>query len=823
MGENWLGKENGGRNFSPEMRLVLHNIGRYTEVTIEIPDPSPDRCLINVTGHNGAGKTTIFRALMWCMTDHDTDFDIPRHDAPNGSPINATLYWGNIVIYKQKSPNYTQVRINGTDGTFVDYNQDQAFAFLQNSCGTARIMQASCYLAANIQHPLLTVSANEKLEILRELALSSVDPTSAINNVAQLVQQYKQQFTSSSISLARDKANWEQQSQYAQWNLYIPPEGRNSALVRVAEIPSLLSREQARQARISTLGGQMDLLLRQIQGAPTEEPQEPDASRLSLLRTELQAWQIYETATVRNLRQSEKRQDLEKRVADLRSSLGTVPSTPVTPENLAEASKLWELWQKSSAAQDRLGVTDLSQSKSAIQALLEYRRFSHQSKTVDELTAQVQGMEIHNLTNLVAEEVALKERLMRKPRKCPHCSTMLSVEGDTLVIIPHPVAGAATVMSGEQVEDSKSLTEKLKQVQHKISLFQRRSALELSLHTAQSALPGHWQQLKDFIKLLPPQWHELSEDFLRSALQMESQQKPDSSPERISSLLRLQSLEASLAAETANLDIPATPGIPKAAVEMEIRQLESAIREYQTRKASFVVAMKSNEELSRVRAQLEDLSKEPSALPALQQELTSLQTQVSSWSFTDAMYAQKAEIEKKMAENQNLNNSLFNWNHIHQTLIEGKYFLVEHAISTINRALENIMPYLFDRVTMELKSEKEDSRHNKKSAIHVEITKHRSQPSVKVTSIKSFSGSEQKRLSLALTLACRAVSRTPLILLDEVFSTVDSDFCTQGRRVIRDHLKDVTGVCLIINHHDQEGAYDDQIRISDSAAQVPDG
>lgn len=80
-----------------------HNFGQIKELRIVFDDV--DSRPIVIYGQNGAGKSTIFRALLWCLT---------------GEVFGNEVYAGDIVRWGSKTGTRVQVRLQLGDGTIYD-------------------------------------------------------------------------------------------------------------------------------------------------------------------------------------------------------------------------------------------------------------------------------------------------------------------------------------------------------------------------------------------------------------------------------------------------------------------------------------------------------------------------------------------------------------------------------------------------------------------------------------------------------------------------------------------------------------------------------
>jgi len=72
-----------------------------------------------------------------------------------------------------------------------------------------------------------------------------------------------------------------------------------------------------------------------------------------------------------------------------------------------------------------------------------------------------------------------------------------------------------------------------------------------------------------------------------------------------------------------------------------------------------------------------------------------------------------------------------------------------------------------------------------------------------------LSGGEQDRLSLALTLAFSSLSKSPILLLDECLSSLDSKNKENALKCLRSDDK----IVITVDHEAVEGYYDYIVRV----------
>lgn len=146
---------------------------------------------------------------------------------------------------------------------------------------------------------------------------------------------------------------------------------------------------------------------------------------------------------------------------------------------------------------------------------------------------------------------------------------------------------------------------------------------------------------------------------------------------------------------------------------------------------------------------------------------------------------------------------------IKEALMKGEHMLLDSILMDINVTTNEILGQLFeDPITITLKSTKElKTVDNIKNEINISITYH----DIEFDDMKSLSGGEQSRVSLALTIAFATFSSFPMLILDESLSSLDVESKETAVETIKTYLPNK--IILFVNHDTTEGIYDSVINI----------
>nr|QBK93723.1 MAG: chromosome segregation ATPase [Pithovirus LCPAC406] len=129
---------------------------------------------------------------------------------------------------------------------------------------------------------------------------------------------------------------------------------------------------------------------------------------------------------------------------------------------------------------------------------------------------------------------------------------------------------------------------------------------------------------------------------------------------------------------------------------------------------------------------------------------------------------------------------------------------VEHDIlisfiNTINGYLENILNEIFPDACVIL------NMIDQRCKLRIYIR------GIEREKITSLSGGEHDRVSIALTIAYSISWQSPLIMLDECFSSLDSSLKSKCINMIRTHCPDK--IIIIVSHEEEHGLYDSVIEL----------
>lgn len=175
------------------LKLSLYQFRCWENISFKIPLNG----ITLIKGDSGAGKSTIFHSLDWCL------FGKMRLVAPNhleSSGIKAktsvTIEFPHILngsqviiqITRQKNPNRLLLNTNDISTTnSTTYEDKVAQSLIEDIFGSYDIWLASCYIGQGCRNSFLTAPNNGKMELLNSIAFHEEDPQIYIDKIDVLI------------------------------------------------------------------------------------------------------------------------------------------------------------------------------------------------------------------------------------------------------------------------------------------------------------------------------------------------------------------------------------------------------------------------------------------------------------------------------------------------------------------------------------------------------------------------------------------------------------------------------------------------------------
>ena len=149
-----------------------------------------DGQLILLAGASGAGKSTVFQSIYWCM--YGSMRNIYSNSVKAGK-ISVTIQMKECTIYRQGRPNLFRIVIN--DKVQSTYEDMVAQEMIDRMFGPKDLWKACCYIDQNSRCALLSGSNVERMDLLNKLSFSTDDPELCISRIDAEIKSMREKFS----------------------------------------------------------------------------------------------------------------------------------------------------------------------------------------------------------------------------------------------------------------------------------------------------------------------------------------------------------------------------------------------------------------------------------------------------------------------------------------------------------------------------------------------------------------------------------------------------------------------------------------------------
>jgi DNA repair exonuclease SbcCD ATPase subunit len=242
---------------------------------------------------------------------------------------------------------------------------------------------------------------------------------------------------------------------------------------------------------------------------------------------------------------------------------------------------------------------------------------------------------------------------------------------------------------------------------------------------------------------------------------------------------------------------------------MVLRQALTLVDEYERQTQIFrMEEAKHNHLLESYQSQIETITRELEADPALEIETTRAQIEALTQKLTLSERAHRAlswhaQITLERNELVELDTMVADLQVLRQYILKTECIILQQVVDTINAIIEDVCGTLFDRdinITLRLDKLLKSTKHIKQ-----EVNFIIEYQGGTYEALSQLSGGEEDRASLALTLALNRLSACPILMLDELLGSLDTNTKDAAIRTIREQTNHTV---LVIMHGGVEGIFD---------------
>lgn len=796
------------------MLVIIDSFRYHATYTLDVK-----KGITLISGRSGVGKSTIFRAIQWCLygkLQHYTPILKPR------AKTTVTIIYPHPTgekweIMRQGHPNLFRITV----GERV-YSGPDAEALISEHFGSEDVFLSCCYLEQMKRNHLLSLPQTERLKILHHLSFSNTSPEEIKKAIASAISETKKEFDTLKIRQSASNNELERflpligDEEKAKTIYNLSRESIKSDITTItATIEDLEAKQRKREEaliRRKEYEEKKVAYTQQLQKLEAKLREYPPEDVLIARIESLKRKQRAKEQEAERKKREEARKKIEQEMMELVRTYGEAikEDSPADPKYTEHAYYVARTHEERFNEREELrrraanlGYFPINDAKDA-KAIIE--------RIENELNAEKYHRLKDDIEKLRRDSEKLEEKLERKKYilnairesncySCPHCSGKFAIE-DGIPVAIHP--------SEKKEEDIVELHRELRQLNIEIPMLEqmRRDMTdkEKMLKELPEPLPG--------ITSLTVEEAEERKNLMRDLRGFASgyydsyTEPPKPSSAEIAAFIKLsrhrntyQALLKSLnslppPSEPVLLE-PILPEETRAANELkELHQLQGRHKELKKQLQtildsihSFILPPDLSSELSKARLRKEEL-----------------QTLLKQKDIVDKVAEVMSEIEERDAQMDILIDK-----HKELTTIMEVAKRVEHEALTsvvegINENLAIIGEKLFDTpINIRLRLDRElKTREGTKADVNISITYQGAE-----YKLSQLSGGEQDRVSLALLLALSQMSSVGFLLLDEATAYLDQEYRERVIDVLRTYSSDKR--VLSIEHEAVSGLYDNEI------------
>jgi len=191
-------------------------------------------------------------------------------------------------------------------------------------------------------------------------------------------------------------------------------------------------------------------------------------------------------------------------------------------------------------------------------------------------------------------------------------------------------------------------------------------------------------------------------------------------------------------------------------------------------------------------------------------KLLELNRVIERSNYYDQMSTKQSKINNMFTLLMDKNKSLSDLYALKQTAFDLECVQLQNIVDIINDTMNDILTDIFEKPIKVLLNLYKKNKSNDRIKPNVNLTIQ--YDGNEYDNLKNLSGGEKDRISFALTLALCKINSSNLLLLDEVFKSLNDEFRTLCIDSMRKNLNGGKTI-LCISHEDIEGNYDNVISL----------
>jgi DNA repair exonuclease SbcCD ATPase subunit len=795
------------------MRVQLHGFRCYDDREFEFEGGGV--CLVD--SPSGTGKSTIFRAITWCL--YGTYKNTSHHENPS-TKMWVRLELDGFSIHRQRNTTLLQVVHNGIvlEGPVAQAEIDKHF-------GSISLWNSACYIEQKKYNYLLGAPASAKMDLLNSIAFETDNPKDYINVVVNAIKDVEMRMSVAQTSYTNDVNSFNNTMSINKIDMsnYREPD---EVAAMATTIPALKSQLDQYRANLSALRSgetQRNMLLKQendilsqISRTPTADPQ--DITR----KTEMQS--KYQEALFH-------RQTMEAKRSIVDSI--DVPPPPIDNPPRYTQYQISQLQAQNTQYNNNLrnamtlGVEYDRQSISNMVSTLR-ENLGHQYKfpmvdSIRQLRAEIDNMESHIKTDYteasllsLRDELAVLER-SRDVISCPHCTgSVRYVRGAWEIAHEHKFDNTAYLELQHRISDA------ARQLELSRQLTAKKEQLKLALSTSNIDIPEGCTRMTQHDILLCNT--KISSLLQIAIVEPTDTQLPESCARWWEMEDRRVAAEQEYMRAKANCDRYGDVQ-PVDSKQLEIDRFNLITHQTLSQQLSLV-----RFNLNQIQCQKDMIASLITSINELNTKIALMESQYSSARIVGMLVEQHKSLLSRHSEIGNMNTYLLKLQRFKEMAIRDECDSLTNTVDVINSFLDKNAQFIFtDPITIELSLFKTIKTTGLEKPI---VNLHIMYKGGELTDTESLSDGEKERISLLLTLAMYKVTNKKVLILDESLVSLDGDSKSKCNKLIRvitgleedwrtaaktegdgEPFQKSDALVLVVSHETCDGLYDRVINL----------
>lgn len=779
------------------VHIKLVNFMKYHDAEFKIKTGA-----INlIKGPSGAGKTTIIKAIQWCL--FGTLRKVASDDAPkHRSSVTLTFEQKTqtITVYRQRNPGLVKLIIRGT--TTLEFQDESAESQIRQLFGTEQQWMYGSYVKQKHLNEFLNDSSDKRGQFLASASFDQYDQ----DEVTRIINMISDASKKCEAELAVLRAQYLQQyADYTSWtaNLHYQPitqdEHINNQLkknelelnIRTAEAQTLKYKQSAVERKYVT-----DELAKTTAELNSVNVVEVDTSKLELERQMIHNAQYVEST----------RADLLSKRTNLTNSLQQYASCSVidaqqlpAAEHFLETSREQFRRREIYAARAAEAGVDYPQVEAEKTRLNQLIMLNPQLEAAQKYYKERDELAAMHVTE-PADPTPLQERLRMmtqavKPLTCPHCQQPVNVVGGNL-----QKATQVQVYSAQEITELATQIQQLVQKRDAyFSYLQRRKYFETLPVPTVTGQPITTYELMKYKEKL---------NKINSIIYVEPVDKAkideyERSVQKTKLTVQLQKVESQLA------DLPSAD---VAVNQQRLAEINKLMSDYNLTKSKQRVLTDTITRLKTRLAAIPELTDPEPQLIEYRQQVAQLTQVITAGGNYLELQRRYEDLNAKCIKVTQLEKDVLTYAKLVEIASLLECERLGEVADSINRILEYIVPSLFENeINVTIRTTRTVGTGNN-GRLKPEINVGLSRRGIDLKSIDQLSGGESDRVSFALSIAFNNYLNSDLLLFDETFESFDQSLKDAAVDIIKKMSPHKS--TAVIMHDGVEGVFDNVIEVT---------